>query len=332
MQFPGAGPQPPIAVYDSSFDRIEDFLTMAVLSGLDGKGDLRFNAVSVSRPDFATAQFVEVVKRFYSGTPFGTGFAAAFPVGLAAGKDKPLPVVAGLLTKKAEDGSQPYKGPIARYSDTGDPATVMRNSISAANPKAALVVTSGPLTSIAQMLALRGVKEMLALNVRHLAIAGSDHIAADPKAAQFVFAEWPTPIFFCGEDVGKAALYPGASIEKDFAWSKVHPVADAYRAFGAMPYDAPTTPLDAALFAGRPGNGFLKPSDPGTLRLGANGVELTPGAGKHHRLQLEPGKSADLVTILTELASAKPVVRARRGPRAADANADANTPAAVKKR
>jgi hypothetical protein len=182
-----------------------------------------------------------------------------------------------------------------------------------------LIVVSGPLTTVAQMLALRGGKEMLALNVRSLAIA-EPLAARDAKAASFVFAEWPTPIFLCSEEAGSAVRYPGASIEKDFAWSKAHPIADAYRAFGTMPYDAPTVPADAALYAARPSSPFFKLSEPGTLRLSASGaIEFTAGAGKHHRVTVNPDKAADLVTVLTELASAKPVIRARRGPPNADA-------------
>jgi inosine-uridine nucleoside N-ribohydrolase len=336
MQFFG-GPQPPIAVFDSAFDRIDDFLALALLFGTEGKNDVRLSAVSVSRPDFATAQFVEFIRRFYSGMPNGTGFAAAFPVGLPEGKAAAPPApLAAMLAQKGEDGASVFKPPIAHLYETGDPATVLRNALSASTPKGSIVVVSGPLTSVAQMLALRGMKETIALNVKHLAVAGGfaetsakDRLARDAKAAQFVFAEWPTPIFLCGEDVGAAARYPGASIEKDFAYAKEHPVAEAYRAFGTMPYDAPTTGMDAALYAARPSNGFVQASEPGTLRMAAGGaLEFTPGAGKHHRLTLNRDKAADLIAILTELASAKPTVRARRGPRAA---ADANGKAPVKK-
>ncbi len=325
MQFFGGGPQGSLTVFDAPFDRIDDYLALALLFGAEGKGEVRLNAISVSRPDFATAQFVECIRRFYSGMPNGTGFAAAFPPGLASGKAPALPPIAALFAKKGPDGAQLYKPPIDEAYETGDPATVLRNSLSAGAPKGAVVIAAGPLTTVAQLLALRGGKELIALNVKHLVIGGGfspagaqDRLARDPKAAGFVFSEWPTPIFLCGEDAGAAAKYPGASIEKDFAYSPAHPIADAYRAFGPMPYDAPTTSMDAALYAARPTAPFFKVSEPGSFRLAAGGaLEFTPGAGKHQRITLDPAKTADLVTILTELASAKPVVRAGRGRRGA---------------
>ena len=318
MQFFG-GPQAPLVVYDSAFDRVEDFLALALLFGLDGKGEGRMNSASVSRPDFATAQFIEVIRRFYSGMPNGSGFAAAFPVGMVDGKGAATPAaVTTVLAEKGDDGKPLYKQPLERVNETGDPATVMRNSLSAANPKTALVIVSGPLTNIAKMLALRGGKEMIATNVKLLAVADAGgRMSRDAKAAQFVMAEWPTPIAVCSEEAAASVRYPGASIEKDFAYSKAHPIADVYRAFGTMPYDAPTAPLAAAFYAVRPSSGIVKPA----------------GEGKPLKLTIDPAKTADLVTLYTELASAKPVVLARRGPRAAAA-ADANgdTPPVVKKK
>jgi hypothetical protein len=341
MQFPGAGPPSVGVLFDSGFDRIDDLLALALLYGLDGKGEMRMSAVTVSRPDFAAAQFCEIVKRFYSGAAGGFGFGASFPVGLAVeekGKPpvKPLPAYSTLLAKTAEDGAPLYKPAIESFIDTGDPATVLRNALTASQPHNTIMIAGGPLTSLARLLEMRGSKEMIALNVRHLAIAAGPWIAADGyagKAAQRVFDEWPTPIYACSVELGAAVRYPASSIEKDFAWSKAHPVADAYRAFGTMPYDAPTSTMDASLYAIRPDAGYFKLSGPGVFRASAAGVEFTASAqGKHQLLMPDDAKTGDVVKALTELASAKPVVRARRGPRA-DAKADPNAdkPQPVKK-
>jgi hypothetical protein len=47
------------------------------------------------------------------------------------------------------------------------------------------------------------------------------------------------------KDVGEARPFPGAAVEKAFAWAPAHLVADAYRAFKPMPYDAPAYDLAA---------------------------------------------------------------------------------------
>jgi purine nucleosidase len=324
MQFPGGAPPALGVLFDSTFDRIDDLLALALLYGLDGKGEMRMTAFSVSRPDLAAAQFCDVVKRFYSG-PAG-GFGASFPVGLAAGQDKPLPAYAALFAKTGDDGKPLYKPALEGYNDSADPATVLRNALSASQPHNSIFVAAGPLTTLARLLALRDSKEMIALNVRCLAITAGPWIGADAKAAQRVFDDWPTPIYACGAALGDAIRFPASSIEKDFAWSKAHPVADAYRAFQPMPYDAPTSAMDAALYAVRPKAGYFKLSEPGVFRASSTGIELTPSAqGKHQLLLPDETQTDTVVKALTELASAQPVVRARRGPRT-DPNADKAQP------
>jgi hypothetical protein len=318
-------------LFDSAFDRIDDLLALALLYGLDGKGEMRMSAVTVSRPDFAAAQFCEIVKRFYSGAAGGFGFGASFPVGLAdvgPGKPKatPLPVYPTLLAKTGDDGAPLYKPALESFIDTADPATVLRNALTASQPHNTIMIAGGPLTSLARLLEMRGSKEMIALNVRHLAIAAGPWIAADVKAAQRVFDDWPTPIYACSVELGAAVRFPASSIEKDFAWSKAHPVADAYRAFGTMPYDAPTSSMDASLYAVRPTAGYFKLSGPGLFRPSAAGIEFTASAqGKHQLLTPDEAQTGAVVKALTELASAQPVVRARRGPRT-DPNADKPQP------
>jgi hypothetical protein len=337
MQFPGAAPPSVGVLFDSAFDRIDDLLALALLYGLDGKGEMRMSAVTVSRPDFAAAQFCEIVKRFYAGAAGGFGFGFSFPVGLAAdGPGKPLPVYPALLAKTGDDGARLYKPALESFIDTGDPATVLRNALTASQPHNTIVIAGGPLTSLARLLEMRGSKDLIALNVRYLAIAAGPWIAPDlnaAKAAQRVFDDWPTPIYASSVELGAAVRFPASSIEKDFAWSKAHPVADAYRAFGTMPYDAPTSAMDASLYAVRPTAGYFKLSGPGQFRASAAGVDFTASAqGKHQLLMPDEAQTGAVVKALTELASAQPVVRARRGPRA-DAKADPNAdkPQPIKK-
>jgi hypothetical protein len=334
MQFPGAAPPPVGVLFDSAFDRIDDLLALSILYGLDGKNETRMTAFSVSRPDFAAAQFCDIVKRFYSGAAGGGGFGVNFPIGLASGQNKPLPVYAALLAKTGDNGAPLYKAALEDYNDTGDPATVLRNALSASQPHNSILIAAGPLTTFARLLALRDSKEIIALNVRYLSIAAGPWISSDAnavKAAQFLFDDWPTPIFAASPELGDAVRFPASCIDKDFAWSKAHPVADAYRAFQPMsvnggPYDAPTSAMDASLYAIRPKAGYFKLSDPGVFRASATGIEwkLSP-QGKHQLLLPDEAQTANVVKALTELASAQPVVRARRGPRT-DPNADKPQP------
>jgi hypothetical protein len=132
-------------------------------------------------------------------------------------------------------------------------------------------------------------------------------------ALQRVLADWPTPIFFCGREIGHALLYPSASILTDYAYAPAHPIADAYRAYKAMPYDSPTDAMTAVLYAVKPDAGFFKTSDPGTVSFGNDGrAKFSPDAnGKHRYLILDPAQKDTILKLYTEYASAKPVPRAR---------------------
>ncbi len=139
---------------------------------------------------------------------------------------------------------------------------------------------------------------------------------ADVAAAQRLLKEWPGPIVACGSEVGNALPFPVASIEKDFAWSPAHPVAEAYRAYRAMPYDAPTEPMAAAFHAAHPSDNAFRLSEAGTIRVTADGrTEFAPSAdGKHRYLILDSAQRDRVIQIFTEIASAKPVPRVRNRP------------------
>ena len=164
---------------------------------------------------------------------------------------------------------------------------------------------------------------MIAAKIRYLVVAGGAfpdgppeaNVAADIPAAQRLFAEWPTPIVASGHEIGSALRFPGASIDKEFvATSPDHPVADAYRAWRALPYDAPTGAMAAALYAGRAKEGYFQLSDPGVISAGDDGrTSFTASAtGKHRYLILDSAEKDRILQDYVELASAKPVVIRRR--------------------
>src|ERR1039458_476426 len=98
-----------------------------------------------------------------------------------------------------------------------------------------------------------------------LVVAADALTMSDIPAARHLFAEWPTAIALAPAELGDALPFPGASIDKDFAWSEAHPLEAAYRAYRPMPYDAPALAMAAALYAVRPQETYLKLSDPGTV-------------------------------------------------------------------
>lgn len=293
MQFPGAAKPAVGIVFDSSFSRIDDMLALAMLHGFEGKDQARIAAVCVSSPDLRAAQFCDGLSHFYASATTGTAamFMRFTPIGMADGKLAGESPVFGKLTKPS------YTTSIKTIDDTADGATLIRNALTAQYDQNGAIVLSGPATDLAKLLDMYGCKDLIVHKVRLLCVleAGIDPAAA---ASRRVFADWPTPIVTVGRAIGEALPFPASSIETDFSYSAAHPVADAYRAWRPMPYDAPSSAMAAMLYAVHPNDGYFKLS----------------GTGKTRSLMLDPDQKDKIVHTYIEMASAKPVPRKSRRP------------------
>src|SRR5581483_8162893 len=250
------GKQAPGAFYDSDFNTIDEVLAVSLLYGLQGKSDCRVSIVTVSRPNLAVAGFIDAVERYYHGP--AANFSQLPPVGMrteGTPGETSAAFTAPFLRKKS-DGTPVLKNEVKSVIETGDPVTLIRNYLQAQQDHSAYIILAGPASNLAASMSSPGVKPLIAAKVKHLVIASGAFpqggaqasIQADIPAAKKLFAEWPTPIFAAGVEVGEALAFPGASIDKQFATAAPdNPVADAYRAFRPMPYDCPAHAMAAAL-------------------------------------------------------------------------------------
>jgi len=227
-------------------------------------------------------------------------------------------------------GTPVYRNEVRSVIDTGDCCTLIRNYLEAQYDQNAFFVLSGPATNLAAALAFPGLKETIAAKVKCLVVAGGafpsgaaeahgseEHIRADIPAARKVFAEWPAPIVASGYEVGAALPFSGASIDNEFAAAiPDNPIADAYRAYRPMPYDAPSWAMAASLYAAKPNEGYFKLSGPGTIRVHDDGrTSFTASEkGRHQYLINDPAQKDRILRAYVELASAKPVQRQRFRP------------------
>jgi hypothetical protein len=111
-----------------------------------------------------------------------------------------------------------------------------------------------------------------------------------------------------GFEIGETILYPAGSIENDFRYVAHHPVADAYRNYMKMPYDRPTWDLTAVLYAVRGDRDYFELSEPGWIRVDAEGrtrLEADP-AGRHRYLLVDDIRRARVLEALIQLASQPP--------------------------
>ena len=216
MQFGGQGKPPLGIVYDADFGgTIDAPLALALLYGLQAKNESRVVSVTTTRPSIHSAEFADILVRFYTGDP--GGFFPAQPIGMPTNGKSPddTPMIAAVLPK-------PYSRGIKKLNDTADPVATIRNALSAQFDGNAAIVLAGPPASLARVLELPGGKELVARKVKSLTVAG-------PAPAKFL-ADWPTPIVAVPRQVGEALPFPASAMEKELAWAPAHPIVDAWRA------------------------------------------------------------------------------------------------------
>jgi hypothetical protein len=288
MQFQGQG-KPPLGIaFDSDLETIDSALALALLYGLQGKNEARLISISVNRPSLQAAAFCDAVARFYAGEP--SPFSPPISIGMTMGQPSSDPPMLTTIAAK-------YPNQVHKLNDTADPVALLRNGLTAQNDQNAAIVLDGPPVNLLNLLPLPGAKDLIVQKVKHLVIAEA-RLGADAAAVKRLYADWPTEIVIVPAALGDTLPFPGASIEKDFAWSTAHPVADAYRAYRTMPYDAPSWAMTAALYAARPQENYFTTTDAGP---------------RQKRLALDASQKDRIVQAYTELASAKPVPRRRFG-------------------
>jgi len=317
MPQPGAGKPAAGAFFDTDFSTIDSVLATALLYGLQGSNDCRVAIISLSRPNLAVAGFADAVERFYHG-PAAT-FAQLPPIGMITegSPGETSPAFVAPFQKKKPDGTPVYKNEVKTVIETGDPNTLFRNYLEAQYDQNAFFVLGGPATNLAGALEFPGLKDLIEAKVRCLVVAGGAfpagpaeaRIKADIPAARKLFAEWPTPIVAAGFEIGAALEFPGASIDKEFAEAAPdNPVAEAYRAYQAMPYDTPSWAMAAALYAARPKEGYFQVSDPGKIGVDRDGRTSFAASekGSHRYLIVDPAQKDKIIQAYVQLASAKP--------------------------
>ena len=311
MQFEGK--QPLGVVYNTSMRRPDSALALAMLYGYQGKREARIGSVSVNGAGLGAAIFCEIVQRFYANGRESNANSVMMP-GLAA--EGPLPADSELVRPVVANAK--YVRSIKRVSDTSLPEAVIRNGV-IFNAEAVMIL-SAKATYLAKSLDLEGVRDLYKARVRMLVVVDSGE-AQDVAAMRKVLAEFPAPIVFCGKEVGDALPFPGASMDKDFAWAPAHPVVDAYHAFRTGVYDFPSYDLAAVLHAVHPDKGFFGVSEPGGIALGDDGrMRFTAGLGKVKALTVDPAQKEKIVQAFVDVASAKiPAPQQRFRPPVADA-------------
>jgi inosine-uridine nucleoside N-ribohydrolase len=293
------GARPVIFDTDMGND-IDDALALAMLHALSDRGECDLIGVTLTNGNPAGVPYVRMVNRFY-----GRG---------------DLPVGASL--KQLKDGAgDGYMAAVLRaaggvHDGPAESAlAVLRRLLSTATEKVVIVQT-GFSSNLAALLDSPGGAELARGKVALLMAMAGNFAGGEPEynvridipAAKAVFEHWPTPIVFSGFEIGRELLFPAVSIERDFAYARMHPIAESYRAYARMPYNRPTWDLTAALEAVRPDRGYFTRSPAGAVSVESNGAtRFTPGRGDRQFLRLDPSKREEILQALELLSSQPPV-------------------------
>ena len=263
-------------VFDSSLNGIGDVLALAMAAGLHSKQEIRLTSLSIARNNLKIASFCDLIARFY-GPSLSIGMSEK-----GSAETSLPPMMTTALAKQTPEGKPAYARNVERFIDTADPLASIRNALTAQQDQNTVVVLAGSPVNLLGVLALPNSRQLIQNKVRTLVIAGSP----DPKLIE----EWPSPIVVAGDEVGQAAPFPAASIEQDFTWAASHPLVDAYRAAGEMPYDVPSMAMAAMLYAAHPEQNYF----------------IVSGAGKQQKLALDPMQKDRVIEAYRQVLSAKP--------------------------
>ncbi len=273
-----AAAAPPVPViFDTDMGNdIDDALALAMLHGLQSRGEIRLAAVTITKDNPWAARYVSAVNIFY-----GRG---AIPIGVVKNgvtKDE------GNYNRKAIDGGR------HKWSDQTHDAVALLKDVLAKEPDGSVIVIQvGFSTNLARLLAEPGGRDLIAKKVKLLSLMAGDftnkgpeyNVKEDIAACRKLASEWPTPAVWSGFEVGRTIKYPAASIVRDFSWAPAHPVVDGYKAYMKFPYDRETWDLTAVLYALRLESGYFDLSAPGNVVVDAKGfTKHEPAAGGRHR-------------------------------------------------
>src|SRR5215203_1112410 len=333
MQLPRRDQPAPLGVlFDSSLDGgIDQVLALAMLFGFAALQQVRVPSVTTSRYNLKNAAFLDVIARFFAADLAGDFVSnkIPLPIGMAV-TGKPVetaaPMVLAALTKTGADGKPVYARGIEKLNDTADPVALMRNAMTGQVDQNGAVILAGPPANLLSLMANPDARNWPAKKIRALSIAagrfdgnGSDPVVhADVPGFRRLLAEWPTRIVMAGAELNDALPFPGASLDAIASWAPNHPVVDAYRAFKAGAYNAPSQALAAVLSAVHPDEGYFGVSEPGTITILDNGrTRFTPAPdGRHHYLLARPEQKTRVLETYVKLITTQPPpppARGRRG-------------------
>jgi inosine-uridine nucleoside N-ribohydrolase len=283
----------------------DDALALAVIHALESRGEAKLLAVTLTKDHPKAAPFVDAINTFY-----GRGDT---PIGVVRNGSTPEE---GAYLGAVADDARRFPRDLMSGKDAPEAVELLKKILTAQPDGSVVIVQVGFSTNLVRLISTSEGRELVRRKVRLLSLMGGAfptisaeyNIKIDLASSQRLFEGWPTPIVLSGFEIGKAILYPAASIERDFAYAPDHPIPPAYRAYMKMPYDRPTWDLTSVLYAVRPEHGYFSLSPAGKVHVDEGGfTRFTPEKdGPHRFLTLSGQQRTRALEALIQLTTQPP--------------------------
>lgn len=310
-----ADPGGAAVIFDTDMGNdVDDALALDMLYKYMDEGKIDLKAIVLNKEGLAGPEFLDIMGTWYGYPDIPVGIIRD-GAGCVADSTAYTRRIADM---KTEDGLPLFGRTHSDYGDWPESVDLYRKTLSEARDTSVVIVSVGFLTNLARLLGSEADgysdlcgKDLVSRKVKAVyAMAGSVsdtahheyNVVGDILSAQKVFAEWPTPIIISPFELGMQVCYPASSIENDFGWTGSHPVVEAYKLFGQMPYDNPCWDLTAVLAAVENVPEYFSVSPSGRISVTDAGATLfEEGGGNRAYLFMTPEQAAAVKSRLISL-------------------------------
>ncbi len=287
----------------------DDAMALAMLHTLQSRGVVNLLGITSTKDDPRSAAYLDAFNTFYGrpDIPIGTvrngvnpemkdflKFAAEYPHDLKSGQDaeRAMPFLRKLLVDQPDQ-------------------SVTLIQVGFFTNFARLLETEGddisPLTGkelvkqkVIDLHMMAGAFQTVHYNNRYREYNVTKHL----EPAIRLTADWPTPIYWSGFEIGFAATYPWQSIVEDFEHFDRHILKDSYIAYAPeIPHDRPTWDLTSVLQAVYPDRGYFDLSSKGTVNMHEDGMTFFRPNPRKQPVEKHTGR--DRYLIMNEIQTAR---------------------------
>ncbi|MBO7708726.1 MAG: nucleoside hydrolase [Thermoguttaceae bacterium] len=317
---PFAVGKPPIPIiFDTDMGNdADDAMALAILNAFVDRGECDLLAVTLTKTSPNAAPYIKMFNA-YMGHP-------DIPIGITSEERTPSDgkYLAAIFDLKKADGTPLFPKP----KITPEPAVpLIRKCLAAAEDGSVVIIQVGFSTNLAELLEspaddvspLTG-RELVKRKVRLLSTMfgafngryqGEFNVLNDVPAARKVAAEWPTPIWFSGFEIGEAVTISREQMEAAFGADSDHPMMHTFTLYReGWDGGQPTFDVTSVLLAIRPDEGYFTLSPKGKARVNGDDVTLfeeKPEGNHQYIVEVTPAQNVRVQEAFLYLMSQPPL-------------------------